>query len=182
MFFNTYQHVNQYCAGCRVHDSIIDEASKRFPLKKQVASPLAAVTPEIMRIYPRRETIIISKDTSSVVRDMLRDGVNIIVTEKSIFSYFDSHDSLESHVCIVFNRTDLNNISNQRNNFFLSGTLLVIYPDDDRKYDYIKTVLKVKKKFESLKIVHLLKEDIFLENNQKYYSDYLDAPIIRLMD
>ena len=65
------------------------------------------------------------------------------------------------------------------NGFYVSGVIGIIYPNEaEQMKQYVKTIIGKRIKMNKAKLVHIIKEDIYIESSGKLFSDMINGPIV----
>ena len=180
MFYEVYDYIDEYCAGCPNHEYIIED-SEKFPLKKPINNPVLKCSEEMEQIFLNSKDVIFYYGNQEIKQKLLKSLVekecNIILSEDFNFNELNTEQKKLNY--LILNRKSLVKMMDKRNDYYLSGTMIVLYPEDiENETRYIKTIFNKRKKLGQLKIIHLLKDDVYLSFYGKKFSELVDGPVM----
>lgn len=177
MFYNTYPLVSEYCAGCNQHSETMYDELNRFPLLQNVKEPTKNISQESKNFFATtHEAIIIS--TTEKGRDSLiyEYKPNIIVSD---YELENTKDKMPDYCDLaVYNFQEFTELASEDNDFYISGVVMIIYDNEKAKvwsdFKKIQKYIKRKKGY----VIHVLREDYYLEETDKKISEMIDGALI----
>lgn len=180
LFTDTYSKVYEFCAGCNAHNEAIIGDVPKFPLKSRVEEPLRMLSEEQLAIFgDAPEAVIISKENEveQLIYKLLEKGVSLIIAP-------DEYEKNEMLINMDIKRNILIvgleeafQLATKRANFFTSGLVAVVYPQNEKEigeqYVVIKNNLCGKK---STKAIHILLKNAYVAEAGKYFTELVDGP------
>lgn len=175
IFCETYQYCDLRCSGCGLHKEIIDEEN-RFPLKKILYTNLVNSIPNKCKSFfmSKNEMMIFYGDESAnsvIERLAKKERVDLIDCENS----FDSINS--KSIITVFSYDDFMSLIKKKDSYYLSGVVFVLLEDNSKLFDQFKNIKNQMNYRNDLKVIYLLKDDVFFGANNKSISDHINGPI-----
>lgn len=175
IFCETYQYCDLRCSGCGLHKEIIDEEN-RFPLKKILYTNLVNSIPNKCKSFfmSKNEMMIFYGDESAnsvIERLAKKERVDLIDCENS----FDSINS--KSIITVFSYDDFMSLIKKKDSYYLSGVVFVLLEDNLKLFDQFKNIKNQMNYRNDLKVIYLLKDDVFFGANNKSISDHINGPI-----
>lgn len=181
MFYSTYNKVSIYCGGCGRHHYPESMEEGKFPLLLPVRKPLKQISPELMKLCQgENEVMVVVEDEDySILNRYLNAGASIIVVEDT---------NLEDAFDLILNMDKRSNITimgireykefcEQSSRYYVSGGIIALYNSGSNKaYEFCNTLRKYRKDGNNL--IHIVKEDYFLQKGQKPLSAMIDGPKI----
>lgn len=86
MFFNTYDKVYEYCAGCNAHLRKNSGDTLAFPLKKSIKTPVSVVEMDQKKIFESQDELIVlarSEEKKSVIKFLESQRLSTLVATNS---------------------------------------------------------------------------------------------------
>ncbi|WP_295131437.1 DEAD/DEAH box helicase [uncultured Catenibacterium sp.] len=175
IFCETYQYCNLRCSGCGLHEEIIDEENV-FPLKKILHTNYIDNIPNKCRTFfkSKNEMMVFygDKSANSVIERLVkRERVDLIDCENS-FNAINSKS-----IITVFSYENYKDLITKKDSYYLSGIIFVILKDNPKLFDQFKNIKNKMAYRNDLKVIYLLKNDVFVGVNNKSISDYINGPV-----
>ncbi len=181
MFSSTYDKVSGYCGGCGAHQFPESMEEGRFPLLVPVRAPIRSTLPEFDLICQQEKEVLVIGDTKdyNLINRFLGAGVCAVILEDS---------SLEHNKELIQNMSSRSNtmflgmreyrgLSEKSAEYYLSGGALALYNTKSDKTQIFCNTLR-KYQLPATQLVHVAKEDFFLQKVQKTLSAMIDGPRI----
>lgn len=181
MFYDTYENVSEYCAGCENHAHRIYDLYNHFELVKRIDKPLlpciekhSVITKEI------NEMQVISNWTNQkVIKKLIDVGVNTIVLDEYSEKHFlEILELLPSRSKVnIMGAKELEVLIEHRDWYYVSGSILMIYGQETSKSQN-KMILLSKKLIglEGIQVIHLLDQNIYIREMDKDLEEIIDGP------
>ena len=88
---------------------------------------------------------------------------------------------MESTISLVVNRRDLSELISHEDNFYVSGTMVVLYPAETEEIKkYMKLFTSKRYVLKNTSIIHIVPKDLYYESFEKKYSDMIDGPVMNI--
>lgn len=181
MFFDTYNLVAAYCGGCGKHHNPEAMEEGKFPLLLPVNTPVRNVSYELQRMCQgAKEALVIGdEDNYSVINRFLNSGVSTIVVDDGFED--DAFDLLlnMSHRSdiMIMGIKEYRELSSMPSQYFISGGILAIYGNSDKKAYAFCNALRKYHPSDGL-LVHYAKDDFYISKQNKPISSMIDGPKI----
>lgn len=181
MFYSTYDKVSMYCGGCAKHKYPEMMEEGRFPLLLPVKEPKNLISPELNKLCQGENEVLVigEEDDYSLMNRYVSAGAYIIVVEDtSIENGFDLilNMNKQSNVMIVGIK-EFRELCNQNSGYYVSGGIIALYNSGaDKAYEFCSTLRKYKNN--DIKLIHIVKEDYFIQEAQKPLSAMVEGPKI----
>ena len=108
---------------------------------------------------------------SVIERLAKKERVDLIDCENS----FDSINS--KSIITVFSYDDFMSLIKKKDSYYLSGVVFVLLEDNFKLFDQFKNIKNQMNYRNDLKVIYLLKDDVFFGANNKSISDHINGPI-----
>ena len=117
--------------------------------------------------------IFYGDESANSVIEMLakKERVDLIDCENS----FDSINS--KSITTVFSYDDFMSLIKKKDSYYLSGVVFVLLEDNSKLFDQFKNIKNQMNYRNDLKVIYLLKDDVFFGANNKSISDHINGPI-----
>lgn len=180
MFYESYGLVSEFCAGCNQHINVIHEEKNRFPLVKKVDSPAKKITSVIEQLFLGTNEMMISSedDNFEIISKIVDMGIdNIVLGDESEEKQLDLILNLPEDCQVnIMGYKEYEALLQKSNMYFLSGAKLIIHcTNSEVMYKLIK-VAKKAIKLDNTKIIHMVPEDIYIQQFEKTVSELIDGP------
>lgn len=181
MFFETYDKVAEYCAGCCEHQRLNAGDSIEFPLKASIALPVRQLLPEQEILFGKSSDVIVRADFeyhSSMLVSLIDRNASVVIVPKD----YDVNEKLAG-VCgnksvLILDIDTFRELSKKKSWFYLSGMIGVVYAGTDREiYKQLMTVQQSVNRT-CMKVVHVIPEGVYFPWINKAFTDLIDGPVI----
>lgn len=181
MFYSTYDKVSIYCGGCGRHHYPEAMEEGKFPLLLPVREPVKSMSAELVKLCQgENEVMVISEnDDYSILNRYLNAGVSIVVLEDTNFDDdFDLILNMDKRSNImIMGVTEYKEFCKQSSGYYVSEGVVALYNSGDKKaYEFCNTLRKYRK--DGIKLIHIVKEDYFVQKVQKPLSGMIEGPKI----
>ena len=181
MFYSTYDKVSMYCGGCAKHQYPEMMEEGRFPLLLPVKEPKKSISPELNKLCQGEKEVLVigEEDDFSLMNRYVNAGANIIVVEDV---------GIENDFDLILNMTKLSNIMvigikeyrelcMQESAYYISGGVIALYNSGvDKAYEFYSALRKYKS--DDIRLIHIVKDDYFIQKVQKPISAMVEGPKI----
>ena len=187
MFFDTYDKVYEYCAGCNAHLRKNSGDTFAFPLKKSIKAPISVVEMDQKKIFESQDELIVlagSEEKKKVIKFLESQRLSTLVASNSQLQEIDFYGSIsDGKTLFVVNAGDLKELLKKGNYYFVSGMVAILYPDDENEvFEIYKLVTKYLQHKLGIHIVHILSENFFLPVIGKSIADVIEGRVVLAND
>lgn len=182
MFYETYDKVSEYCAGCNSHNDPNESDFVDFPLKIPVDYPFMELAQDQMAFFSStREIIIIpsEKERSVLLNELSRLRISAFISsnDNNLDVWMNGLETNSNF--IVLNAKDLRELVKKKSYYFLSGLIAVKYSGSTKDiYDLLKFVQSNLSTHSEIKVVHIIDENIYFDWINKAFVDLVNGPVI----
>lgn len=185
MFFDTYEYVGAYCAGCRSHLRIENESAADYPLKRAITAPARRLEADQLEMFGgAMEMVVIAKpeEQNALLAELLQMRLNVLVLPDGI-ERIPIVETGEKHHLFIISRKDLAQLMKGDNLYYGSGLVAVIYEGTEQEIlSEYRTVKSSLLKHAAVRVVHILREDVWFERYNRRFSDWVDGKVLRAAD
>lgn len=181
MFYSTYDKVSMYCGGCEKHKYPEMMEEGKFPLLLPVKEPKKQISPALNKLCQGENEVLVigEEDNYSLINRYVSAGASVIVVEDtSIEDRFDLilNMSKQSNIMILGIK-EYRELCMQGSGYYISGGVVALYNSGaDKAYEFCTILRKYKNK--DIKLIHIVKEDYFIQKAQKPLSAMVEGPKI----
>lgn len=182
MFYETYDRVSEYCAGCNAHTEAIESDFVEFPLKMQVKQPIKNLAQDQLTLFGGGNDLIVSTD--SIEKELLFDGLlkkrlDVLITMNNPdLAAFSDHETDAKNV-LVLNTRDVRELMKKKSSYYISGLIAVMYTGTPREiYEVLMYVTKNISKQPGTKVIHIIPTNVYFDWINKAFVDLVDGPVI----
>ena len=183
MFFDTYDKVNEYCAGCNAHKTINNSDNKLFSLKQPIKQPLREVMPDQKAVFEGQDELVVltkEKEILDVVGYLDRIRLSCLIAADKKLSELNYFETVKSNKnTYIVGRLGAKELLKNGNYYYISGVVAIIYPDDEKE---LIEIFKMAQKYlchkAGIYVVHILNENVYLPAIGKNITDLIDGRVI----
>ncbi len=181
MFYSTYDKVSMYCGGCAKHKYPEMMEEGKFPLLLPVKEPKKTISAELNKLCQGENEVLVigEEDDYSLMNRYISAGASIIVVEDtSIESDFDLILNMNKHSNVmILGIKEYRDLCSQGSAYYISSGVIAVYNSDaDKAYEFCSTLRKYKNT--DMRLIHVVKEDYFVQKVQKPISAMVEGPKI----
>lgn len=183
MFFDTYDKVYEYCAGCNAHKNKNNGDAQAFPLKKSIKAPVINVEPDQELLFESQdELVVIAKPEEKIgVIDYLeRQRLACLVATKQQIqdtNYFGGVTTEKS--TYIVGPVGMKELLKKGNYYYISGMVAILYPDrEDEIFEVFKMATQYLCHKAGTHVVHILTENTFFPTVGKNIADLIEGRVI----
>lgn len=179
MFTDSYDRVDEYCAGCNTHENAIGDVKDFFPLRKKISEPIKRIETKESSLFSYYGEIIVNgkKYDYKTIANILKQDVNAIILD------YDYQRCLVSLLNHLDQRSDVNLIGidefdelvKKQSWYWISGKILVLHSGDFNASK--KLVNLTKKAVKNSLCIHYFDED-YREGNGRSIVNQIEGPHI----
>jgi ATP-dependent DNA helicase RecQ len=186
MFYDTYQKVSEYCAGCNAHTTAIIRDSRDYPLKVPVREPKKVINPEAMAFIGDGDDMAIIAPNNAVIHTLevlVKKGVStvILMNDETASTCDDIICKLDARNMFIVGEEELLGLIKRSAYYFISGVVAVIYPVDDgkalEKYKIVKQYLVGRP---GIKVIHIISYNFEFKSIDKTFTELISGQITAL--
>ncbi len=180
MFYDTYNLVSQYCAGCDEHSRLIEYDSKEFPLKKTVCEPLISFDSHSIKGLSNNNEIIITlneNDRWDFMNRISRYNVKTLIVNDDMDSEISEYIKTSDHLneLMIFDLKTAMQLLSEGNNYYISGGVAVMYSNDEQQaYEMYRKLFRYRNTG-NVKFIHIIEHDMYFESQQKKFTDIING-------
>ena len=183
MFFDTYDKVLEYCAGCNAHKSINNGDLHAFALKQSIKNPLKEIKPDQKRIFESQDEIVVmakGEEKLEVINELDHQRMScLIASDQQLeeLGYFKSIVSMKS--TFIINTKGSKDLLKNDNYYYLSGIVAILYPDTEKDiFDTYKMATKYLCHKAGIHLVHILSKNVFFSSIGKNITDLIEGRVV----
>ncbi len=172
MFYDTYPLVSEYCPGCGQHEEVVYDVEERFPLLVRVKGPEKSLSTEMKSFFSEtNEALLLTKAEEKELIDHYKP--DIIVSESMV-----RYDEGLKPDLIYLNYKELKTLLNCDDGLFITGLIMAIYSEDQRKaieeYNIMRKCVK-----KGNKVLHVTGKDFVISrSSDKTISLDIDGKVV----
>lgn len=183
MFFETYDKVFEYCAGCATHIKPNVNDFGKFALKSPVGTPLKDLSVDQLKMFGESHHLIIrakAEQLSSTLKKLSARRLSCLIVpdlweNRDFFS-----GGTENNSILILDKRELSEFVKQKSWFFISGLVAVVYRGTDRDiYRQLVTVTSELQQCPWVRVIHVIYDNIYFNWINKSFSDLLDGRYIK---
>ena len=181
MFYDTYDKVSEYCAGCDKHMEPINGDTFEFALKSAVQSPLRPLLAEQTALLGGAKDAIVyvqDENRAALVDALLKKGLSVLIV-KDRLEGMDALSNCEN--VLILNEYTLTKLVQKNNWYYLSGLIGVLYQGTPSEiYEELRIVSNRLSGRPETGIVHIIAENRRFDWMDKSFSDLVEGPVLSL--
>lgn len=183
MFFDTYDKVYEYCAGCNAHKDRNIGDTQVFPLKKNIKEPTIAVEADQKKVFESQDELVVfarPEERIKVIEYLEQQRLAcLIATQQQIqkIGYFEGVSTEKS--TYIVGPKGMKELLKKNNYYYISGMVAILYPDrEDEIYEVFKLATKYLRHKEGIHVVHILAENTYFNIVGKGIADLIEGRVI----
>lgn len=180
MFYETYDKVSEYCAGCNAHSEPDEGDFLEFPLKMPVKSPVKTVTQEQMELFRGADEIVVvtKKDQREhILEALLKMQISTVIGASDLENFLENTKS--AYNIMVVDWPELRELMLKLNYYYISGVVAVVYEGNEKSiYKQLQAVNSYLRGKKEIKVIHIISENVQLSGIGKNFCDLVDGPVI----
>lgn len=183
MFFDTYDKVFEYCAGCNAHKERNIGDAQVFPLKKSIKEPKRTVALDQKLMFETQEELAIfarQEERIKVIEYLEQQRLGCLVaTQQQIqdVGYFEK--ATVGKPTYIVGPMEVKELLKKNNYYYISGVVAVLYPDcEDKIYEVYKLVNKYLRHKAGIHVVHILNENTYFNVVGKNIVDLIEGRVL----
>lgn len=183
MFFDTYDKVYEYCAGCNAHKDRNNGDAQAFPLRKNIKAPVISVELNQKMLFESQdELIVIAKreERIKVIEYLERHRLACLVaTNRQIqdLGYFEGVSTEKS--TYIVGPAGMKELLKKGNYYYISGMVAILYPDrEDEIFEVFKMAMQYLCHKFGIHVVHVLGNNTYLPSVGKSIADLIEGRVV----
>ena len=183
MFFETYDRVNEYCAGCNAHNRINNGDLRAFALKHNVKDPVKEVSFDQRALFEsQHELVVFAKghEKIDVINFLEHNRISCLVAsdrEIETIGYFGAVNSKKS--TFIIGQEGLRDLLKKSNYYYISGVVAILYPDTEKEVlEMYMTVKKYLCNKVGIHVVHILNDNTYFQSIGKSIVDLIEGRVV----
>ncbi len=184
MFYETYDKVSEYCAGCSAHLNVKDSDFYEFPLKKQVTQPIKHLVEEQLALFGvAKEMVIVANDKQKpdLLNALQEKRLSVLITNDSIDLEALSRTAVIKRNLLIINSSELRDLMSKNCFYYISGLVAIFYSEqEDMMYKQLRLVRQYLSSHVFIRTIHIIPENIYFGSINKVFTDLIDGPVIPL--
>lgn len=181
MFYETYDKVSEYCAGCNAHSIANEGDFLEFPLKVPVKMPMKYLAQDQLAIFGGASNIVFFPEGSQ--KDQL---VNLLVEKRLAVLVVPSGNDTDHYLntitsnknLLILDVLSLRELIKKKSYYYISGMIAIVYSGTPKEiYEQLIYITNNLSKRPGIKIIHILRENTYFEWINKAFSDLVDGPV-----
>lgn len=182
MFFETYDKVSEYCAGCSEHTEPNDSDFLDFPLKTPVQVPVRTLHEDQIALFSGTRNVICvsSKDEMTpLIKKLGKYRISVWIFPEGTEDELPEGSEDNRHNTLILNPGDFRELMKKRSFFFLSGLIAVRYSGTPKDVStMLSLVNSALSAVPEIRAIHILEENCFIESQGKRFADIVDGSIV----
>lgn len=182
MFYETYDRVSEFCAGCDAHDEVCDADFLDYPLKVPVQLPTKTFAADQLALFAGAKSII------TIPRPEEREALMEALCRYRLAAYISCDDALSetvlekinapTHFMILYKK-DLQELIKKKAYYYISGIIAVEYGGSAKDvWNLLQYVAQYLSERQEIKLVHILQENTYFEGQDKSFADLVDGAVL----
>ena len=183
MFFDTYDKVFEYCAGCNAHKNRDNGDEQVFPLKKNIKEPILTAGLDQKLLFESQSELVVyaqSAEKAMVIDYLEKHRLTcLIATELQIqkIGYFENVSS--GKTTYIVSPSEMKELLKKNNYYYISGMVAVLYPEEENEILKVyESVAQYLCKKSGIYVVHILNENTYLTELGKNIADLIEGRVV----
>ena len=183
MFFDTYDKVYEYCAGCNAHKDKNNGDSQAFPLKKSIKKPVINVEPDQKLIFEAQDELVVitmPEERIKVIEYLEKQRLSCLVATKQQvqeIEYFEKVSTGKS--TYIVGPAGVKELLKKSNYYYISGMIAILYPDlEDKKLEVFRMATQYLRHKAGIHVVHIVSENTFFPEVGKGIADMVEGRVV----
>lgn len=183
MFFDTYDKVYEFCAGCNAHKNINNGDTQAFALKQRIKEPIKEVKRDQKTMFESQDEIVViakGMEKTDVIKYLEKKRLScLIATDRQLdmIGYFDSIGSKKS--TYIVGTADVKDLLKMGNYYYISGVVAILYPEIEKEiFNTYKIATKYLCHKAGIHVVHILSENIYFSSVGKNITDLIEGRVV----
>lgn len=183
MFFETYEKVYEYCAGCATHKKPNIGDSIKFTLKSPVEAPRDKLSADQLAMFGTANHFIMRTRPDRIantLKELSHRRLSSLIVPKSWDSTAFLSDDANSSSLFIMDSNELGEFVKKKSWFYVSGLIAVLYQGTEREiYNQLVTVTNDLHPYPWIRVIHIICENTYFDWINKSFSDLLDGRVVQ---
>ncbi|MEG0757794.1 MAG: helicase-related protein [Raoultibacter sp.] len=183
MFFETYDQVFEYCAGCASHKKANIGDSAKFTLKAPVEAPRKEFSANQLSMFGEANHLIIRtkpEKLSETLKELSRRQISSLVVPPDWDGAALLPDATARYSLLILDSNELGELIKNKSWFYVSGLIAILYQGSARDiYKQLVTVTNELQPFPWVRMIHIIYENTYFDWITKSFTDILDGCCIQ---
>lgn len=183
MFFDTYDKVYEYCAGCNAHKDRNNGDAQAFPLRKNMKAPVISVEPDQKLLFESQDELIViakSEERIKVIEYLERQRLACLVaTNQQIqdLGYFEGVSA--GKFTYIVGPAGMKELLKKGNYYYISGMVAILYPDREGEiFEVFKMAMQYLCHKAGIHVVHILADNTYFPALGKNIADLIEGRVV----
>ena len=180
MFFETYDKVSEFCAGCNAHSEINEGDYREFPLKVAVRGPVRELSADQLSIFgqTKEAAVLVNEDgKQSLFDNLLNRRLSVFVCMERVDQYIMSCSCYRN--VMILDRDELRELMRKSNYYYVSGLVAIAYEGNEKEIlDQFKVVSRYLRNKPELNVLHIIPDNVYFTSMGKNFCDLIDGPAL----
>lgn len=183
MFFDTYDKVYEYCAGCNAHKNVNSGDVQMFALKRNIKEPIKEVMIDQKIIFESQDELVVmakNEEKIWVIKYLDQQRLTcLVVTDEQLeaMGYFNDISSKKS--TYIVDPAGVKDILKRENYYYISGVVAIVYPETEKEVFYTyRMAAKYLCHKAGIHVIHILSENVFFSSMNKNITDLIEGRVV----
>lgn len=183
MFFDTYDKVYEYCAGCNAHKDRNSGEAQEFPLRKNIKTPMVTVESDQKLLFESQDELVVIAKPEERIRVIeyleRRRLACLVATNQQIqdLGYFEGVSTGKS--TYIVGPVGMKELLKKGNYYYISGMVAILYPDrEDEIFEVFKIVMQYLCHKSGIYVVHIVAENSYFPTLGKSMTDLIEGRVV----
>ena len=183
MFYDTYDKVDEYCAGCNAHTDINHGDAHVFALKKAILQPEKVVRPDQKKLFASLDELLViakNEERVQVIQYLEQQGLSCLVASEQqlekmkYFLYIHTEKPT-----FIIDPAGARDLLKKRNYYYISGMVAVLYPDEGKEaLEYYRLADRYLCQKAGIHLVHIVARNFFFAVFDKKMGDLVPGGVV----
>ena len=182
MFYETYDKVSEYCAGCDAHNEAIEGDFYEFSLKRPVTQPVKQLAMDQLALFgPAYEMVVYAdeKQRMFLIEELQKKRLSVLITESDLKLNEGASASHSGNSLLVIDCSELRDLMSKSCYYYVSGLVAIVYSGEEGDvYNQLKMVIQYLSNKSFIRLIHIIKENVYFESLNKAFTDLIDGPVM----
>lgn len=183
MFYETYSKVSEFCAGCNAHNKPIEGDAREFPLKAPISLLRKSLSDEQKALFQNSTELIIYADfviERNLYKGLIQKKVSCILVpinkKELVWDRILEQETLAS--ILIAGYSDAIKLVKKQGFYYIEGIVVILYDGKEKEIlETFKIINRYLRNRNGIKIIHVVKENIYFSNIEKTIAELVEGPI-----
>ncbi len=180
MFFETYDKVSEFCAGCNAHSAINEGDYHEFPLKVAVRGPARELSADQLAIFGQtKEAVVLANDNNKqkIFDNLLNRRLSVFVCMGQVAECITACPCCRN--VMILDRDELRELMKKSNYYYVSGLVAVAYEGNEKEIlDQFRVASRYLRNKPELYVLHIIPKNMYFTSIGKSFCDLIDGPVL----